>query len=401
MKVLQINAVYGISSTGRTTKELHEKLQEKGIESIVAVTKTNTTSDNLYFIGNKFDWKVHGFLSRLLGTQGYFSFSSTKKLLKYIEIEKPDVIHLRNLHGNYINVPMLLNYIVKEKIPVVITLHDCWFFTGKCCYFTDSNCDRWKEECGKCPSLKKWNKSWLFDRSKKMLLDKKNFFSKIDNLAVIGVSDWITDLAKDSILKNAKVVKRIYNWIDLSLCKPTESSLREELNLSDDFVVLGVSQTWSTLKGLNVFIEAAKVLPEYKFVLVGNMPKDVVLPNNIVSVGVVNKVEELVKYYSMADVFLNPSIQETFGKTTAESICCGTPVIGYNLTATPELIGKKCGIVVEEDLDLVIEAVNEIKEIGKQHFTKDCVEFANSNFSKELLIDEYIKIYKDFTNSKD
>ena len=395
MKVLQINTVYGISSTGRTTKELHEALQEKGIESIVAVTKTNTEGESLYFIGNKFDWKLHGLLSRIFGTQGYFSFFSTKKLLKYINKEKPDVIHLRNLHGNYINVPSLLKYISKEQIPTVITLHDCWFFTGKCCYFTDSNCDRWQRECGNCPALKKWNKSWFFDRSRKMLLDKKKYFSKIKNLAVIGVSNWVTDLAEQSILKDAKVVKRIYNWIDLAVCKPTESNIRTELNLDSDFVVLGVAQRWNQLKGLNIFIDAAKALPEYKFVMVGNMPKDIELPSNIISVGVVNKVEELVKYYSMADVFLNPSVQETFGKTTAEAICCGTPVIGYNLTATPELIGEKCGLIIDENIESVIRAINQIKEKGKQSFSTDCLDFALNNFSKEFLINEYINVYND------
>ncbi len=395
LKVLQINAVCGISSTGRTTMELNEALVEAGIESFVATAKTNKQADNLYIIGNKFDYKIHGFCSRFFGTQGYFSYLSTKKLLKFMSREKPDIIHLRNLHGNYINLPLLLKFIAKKDIATVITLHDFWLMTGHCCHYFDVDCDKWKTVCDKCPSLKKWNKSWFFDRSKKVFLDKKKYFSNIKRLAIIGVSDWVTNEANQSFLGNAKIVKRIYNWIDLDIFKPTKSEVRETLGLNNDFVVLGVSQKWSEAKGLAVFVEVANRLPDIKFVLVGCMPENICLPKNIISVGEVNNTAELVKYYSMADVFLNPSIQETFGKTTAEAIASGTPVIGYNLTATPELVGDRCGIVIETGVDNVVNAITAIKSRTKEYYTNNCRLFAEENFSKNKLTKEYIDLYKD------
>lgn len=398
MKIVQINAVYNISSTGRTTTELHNALLQKGHESYVLCSKTNKYGDmNVECISTEVDIKLHGLMSRLSGKQGYFSSCATRKIIKRLNEIKPDVVHLRNLHGNYINVPMILKYLAENNIATVVTLHDCWFFTGKCCYYTDDNCDKWQYGCGNCPALKKWNKSWLFDKSAEMLADKKHLFSNIEKLGVIGVSDWITNEAKQSILKDTKIVKRIYNWIDLQQFSPKDTmALRKDLNIENDFVVLGVSQYWSVEKGILKIIDVAKRMPECKFVLVGKMIESYDLPENVICIGLLSNADELAKYYSMADVLINPSVQETFGKTTAEAIASGTPVIGYNVTATPELIGVDCGIVLELDCetDEIVNAVKTIRSNGKKHYFENCINFAQNNFNKNNLIDEYIEVYK-------
>lgn len=404
MKILQINAVYGSSSTGRTTMELDNELLNQGYDSIIAVPKATKAKDNIYIIGNKLDRSLHGLFSRLLGTQAYFSTTSTKKLIGYIENEKPDVIHLRNLHGNYINLPILLKYIAKEDIPTVITLHDCWFFTGKCCYYTADGCDKWQTQCDNCPILQKYNKSWFFDRTKKMFNDKKELLGNIRCLAVVGVSDWIANEGKKSpIFAKARIIKGIYNWINLeAFCPQDTTALREEHNLKNEFIVLCVSHSWSAEKGLYKVIDLAKKMPHIKFLLIGKMPEGCELPENITSIGVVNSVEKLSAYYSMADVMLNLSVQETFGKTTAEAIATGTPVIGYNSTATPELIGNGCGKLLELDatIDEVATAVEEVKQKGKSAYFNTCVEFAKSNFDKNKLINDYIDLYKEMIEKK-
>lgn len=400
MKIVQINAVYKKSSTGRTTMELHYVLRTQEIESYVFAADSPVEEENVFLIGNQGDRKIHALLSRASGLQGYFSHGATRKLISQLEQIEPDVVHLRNLHGNYIHLPMLMDYLQKNKSAVVVTLHDCWFFTGKCCHYTEDSCLRWKESCGHCPALHKWNKSWLFDRSRKMLKDKKNWFTGIHRLAVVGVSDWITNEARQSLLGSASIVRRIYNWIDLDVFKPQDTAaLRQKLGLKSEFVVLGVSQVWDEKKGFSVFLDLARQMPDIKVLLVGAVPEGAELPANVLAVGTVNDTATLSQYYSMADVFFNPSIQETFGKVTAEAMACGTPVIGYNATATPELLGEGCGMVVQQGADSteIVEAVRTIQNGDARCLSEHCREYACRNFDKDKNIEDYIALYKELT----
>ena len=251
MKVLQINAVNGIRSTGRIITEISDYLNNNGHEGYVAYS-VGLAYMKGYQIGTSFDKKVHALCSRAFGNQSYYSRISTKKLIKYIANIRPDVIHLHNLHDNYINLKLLLDFLAIKDIPTVVTLHDCWFYTGKCTHYTVDNCYKWKIECGKCPRLRKDNKSWFFDRTAEMLVDKKEWFGSIPRLAVVGVSDWITNEAKDSLLSTGNIITRIYNWIDLDIFKPVgTTSLRKKLNLENKYIILGVSSGWSKAKGLD------------------------------------------------------------------------------------------------------------------------------------------------------
>lgn len=395
MKVVQINAVYEYSSTGRTTTEMHEYLCAKGIESYVFCTNQSNPSKNIFRFSSGLDMKIHSALSRLLGLQGMFSYFSTKKLLAKLEQIKPDVVHLRVLHSNCINLPLLLRYLAKHDIATVLTLHDCWYFTGHCCYFVDSKCNRWKEGCGHCPDLKNWNTSLFFDNSDKLLALKKKLFGEIKNLAVVGVSDWVTGFIKNSILKDAKIVKRIYNWIDISKFTPRDTkAIRERIGISEkDFVVLGVAQIWSTSKGLDSFIKLAQRCPDIKIAIVGKV-LETNLPDNVILLGVVSDTQQLIDYYSMADVFFNPSQRETFGKVTIEAMAAGTPAIVYKATASPELIKDECGYVVEiNDIESVINVLKEIENKGKEYYTENCRTYVFETFNRNVLMEKYLSLY--------
>lgn len=400
MRVLQINAVYNLSSTGRTTTELHKALLEKGHESYVAYSKTNKPDDeNLYKIGSLLDCKIHALLSRITGKQGYYSHIPTLKLLKYMDKIKPDIVHLRNLHGNYINIPMLLKYLAKNRISTVITLHDFFFITGKCVHFFSGECNKWQSHCEKCPNLDNGNITWVFDRTSEMFRDKKELLSAIPHLTFVGVSKWTADEAKKSpIAASSDEVMYIYNWIDLSKFTQKDSDLiKKEKGFENKFVILGVASGWGEKrKKVDDFIELAERLPDdSRIVLVGNMPEKIKLPENVVSVGATNSVDELIDYYNMADVFLTVSLAETFGKVSAEALACGTPVVCYNSTANPEIVGEKCGYVVEEnDLDGVMSAVNEIKSNGKAYYSEHCIAYAHENFDKDKNINKYIELYQ-------
>lgn len=400
MRVLQINAVYEKFSTGRTTKELHEAMIAKGIESFVACPDLASLSENAYKIGNKLDWKIHALCSRIFGKQGYFSWKATKGLLEYISQIKPDVIHLRNLHSNYVNLPMLLDYIAKENIATVLTLHDSWFYTGKCVYYIEYDCHRWQEQCGSCPALKGGNPSLFFDKSAEMLADKKRLFGNLQRLAVVGVSQWVTDDAARSILKDASMIQCIYNWIDLERFRPRDcSEFKTSMGLADKFVILGIAMTWIQGKGIHVFHALADLLPkDCQIVLAGDDSQVDQKHPKIKYLGTVKDIDMLAKLYAMADVFVNPTIQETFGKTTAEAMACGTPVIAFHGTATPELVGKdgSCGYLVDEnDARQYCERILQIKTQKKNAFAKAARSRAEKLFSKDRNIQQYCDIYEE------
>ena len=401
MKIVQINAVYEKYSTGRTTKEMHEYFLSQNIDSYVAAPDLNGCSINAYKIGNSFDRKLHAVFSRVLGLQGYFSIIPTFGLIRYLDRIHPNVIILRNLHSNYINIKMITKYIAKRKIPTIIVLHDCWFYTGKCVYYIEDNCDKWRQNCGNCPALRKGNTSLFFDRSRKMLTDKKKWFSEIDRLAVVGVSKWVSDDAAKSILKNA-VHTYIYNWIDLEKFKRRDQKvLKEKYGLENRIVVLGIAAIWSTSKGIGVFNELAdNMSSEYTVVLVGDTSNVREKKESIYYMGSIADVDKLIDMYSLADVFINPSIQETFGKTTAEAISCGTPVVAYNGTATPEIIGddESCGILInslnyKDYIDAIIKIVN-----SKVDYHSTCRKRAQKLFDKSTNIAKYMQLIQTLTN---
>lgn len=394
MRIVQINAVYGYSSTGRNVSEMHECFVQKGIESYVFTSDRDYPDSNVYRIGNNLDHKLHALYSRLFGLQGYFSKTSTKKVIAKIDKISPDVVILHNLHANYIHLPVLLDFLAKKNIATLLVLHDFWFMTGHCCHYTSIGCYKWQSECGKCPLLHTYNNSLFFDRSRKIYNDKKRLFMAIPRLGVVGVSKWVLHEAEQSFFKDAKLLDFIYNWIDLSVFYPRSTySLREDLGLStSDFVVLGVAQSWSQAKGLNQFIEVARSMPDIKVVLVGRLPSETFVPTNLLTVGEVNAPKKLAEYYSMADVFINPSIQETFGKVTVEALACGTPVIGSNTTATPELIPSQCGFTfLPNDIDDLLKKVALVREKGKMAYAEHCQCFAEENFGKEGQIKKYIE----------
>ncbi len=395
MKILQINAVSGIRSTGRTCTEMADYLNRNGHEAYIAYS-FGMPYEKGYKIGNYLEIKIHSQLSKVFGLQGYFSQHGTKKLIQYMDELKPDIVHLRNLHSSYINLRLLLTYLAENDIPTVLTLHDCWFFTGGCCYYSERECFRWQIDCRGCPGSGETGSGFFPWTAKKMYRDKKQLLGEVPRLAVVGVSDWITGEAKKSFLSSAKILRRIYNWIDMDVFKPVDAfSLRKKFGLEDKFIILGVASIWDNRKGLDIFIELSGRVPEeIAVMLVGNIDVRVKLPKNILNIKETHDAGELAGYYSMADALFNPSMEETFGKTTAEALACGTPVIVMNSTASPELVGDGTGYVLERaEPESVLSAVTEIRTNGKERYSGECVAFARKNFNMKDRIDDYLRVY--------
>ena len=351
MKVLFINSVYGRGSTGRIVSELGKAVEERGGEYKVAYGRGEKINDeHCYYIGNKINVYTHALLSRITDKAGFYSKSATKKLIRFIREYNPDIIHLHNLHGYYINVEILFKYLKEAfKGKVFWTLHDCWAFTGHCVHYTCAKCNKWQIQCSNCPEKGNYPASFLKDNSSSNYNRKKDCFSGISNMTVITVSQWLKCEVERSFLKHYPVIC-IHNGIDCEKFHPAESDIKEKLGIVNKKMILLVSDGWNDRKGWNKFLGVAEIAPlDWCFVIVG-VTKDQIstLPSNAIGYERIWEQEELIKLYSAADVFFNPSIEETFGLVTAEAMACGTPALVMNSTACPELIQDKgCGIVIE------------------------------------------------------
>lgn len=399
MNILQINAVYKRLSTGTNVYEMNQTFSAQGHRCVAAFSVGKVEDpEREYLIGGYIGQKLHALLSRVTGLQGYFSSWSTRKLLRYMDRFQPDVVVLNNLHANYIHLPMLLRYLAKKDIPTVAVLHDCWFYTGKCCYYSTVACSKWKTQCHRCPAKKQYNKSWFFDRSRKMFQDRKALFGAIDRLGVVAVSQWLLNEAQQApVFANARGKKRIYNWIDTTAFAPVDgAALRKKLGLEGKKILLAVAAAWEPRKGLDTLTWiAGQLQPEERLVLIGRMPKDMQMPANVLCIPAVADRQSLIEYYSMADVFLQPSLEETFGKVTAEAVSCGTPVVCFDCTANPELVGENCGAVVQAgDWEGMLQHTRTILSTGKEHYTHSCRSFALQQFDRHKILDQYMEVFQ-------
>lgn len=397
-KLLQINSVVNSGSTGRIVEEIAQVAMNSGWNSYIAYARNERSSQSeLIKIGDDLDIKFHGLQTRLFDRHGLGSKSATKDLIDRIKNIEPDIIHLHNIHGYYINIELLFKYLQNTKIPVVWTFHDCWPITGHCSHFTYVGCEKWKSQCFICPQKTDYPASWLIDRSKKNFNLKKEIFTSLPNLTMVSVSKWLSGILKESFLKDYPVII-INNGINTEVFKPsTGNAFRKKYHLEKKFLMLGVATNWSTRKGLKDYIELSKQLnSDYQILLVGLTQKQIdKLPDNILGITRTENVEELAEIYTTADIVLNLSYEETFGLTTVEGYACGTPSIVYNSTASPELIDVSTGIVVEPgDIDGLVIAIEEIKEKSKQFYTASCVERAHRLYRKEDRYREYIELYE-------
>lgn len=395
MKVVEINAVpYG--STGSIAYSIKKKCEEKNIEVYFAFSwtkhKRKTDSSGDILIGSFWDRLLHYLYCRITGIDGKKSYFVTKKFIKTLKKINPDIIHLHNIHGQFINYKLLFEYIRNSKVRVIWTLHDCWAFTGYCPHFETVNCYKWKNACSKCILLKE-KKYSLVDSSFYMYNMKKSLFTSLDDAIIVTPSIWLKKYVKESFLK-CYDIKVINNGIDLNVFKPIKSNFRKINNINNKFIILGVAYGWTNKKGLNTFIKLSRDLGEdYKVVLVGTNEKiDSVLPNNILSIHRTTSKRELVEIYSTSDIFLNPTLEDTFPTVNIEALACGLPVFTYDTGGSKEIIDKKSGLVFKKkNYKELIEGIRNYHKYQSIE-SRNCVKRAES-FDCNKKYEEYVKLY--------
>ena len=392
MKVLQINTVYPKGSTGKIAKGIHDICVEQGIDCVTAYRykESEMLDCDTITVSSYFDCHIHNRISRWTMLQGCFSYWKTRKFLCWVKKYEPDIVHLHNIHGSFINHKLLFRYLKKYHPKVIWTLHDCWALTGGCAYYDMVECDQWKTSCSSCLQ----NPGFL-DSSSFMHKCKKEWFSGISNMTLVANSKWTASQAKLSYMKQYPI-KVIYNGIDLSVFQPTESNFRSKHGLENKKIVLGVAFDWGNRKGLDVFIELSKRLPQnYKVVLVGtNDWIDKQLPDYILSIHCTQNQRELAEIYTAADVFVNPTREEAFGLVNIEALACGTPGITFRTGGSPECYDKTCGVVVEKnDTDAMEREIKRICE-QKPYDPVSCIKFAQK-FEMYDRYNEYVDLYKE------
>lgn len=397
MKVLQINSVCGVGSTGRIATDLHQILIEQGHESYIAYGRDFPKNcDQAIRIGTKIDNYAHVALTRIYDKHGFGSKKATKQLITKIEQLAPDVIHLHNIHGYYINIELLFNYLKKANKRVVWTLHDCWAFTGHCAHFDFIHCNKWKTGCNNCPQKNTYPSSWVNDNSNDNYVMKKELFTGIKSMTIVTPSKWLANLVKESFLSEYPI-KVVNNGIDLDVFRPTKSDFRKKFSLENKFIILGVANTWSKSKGLEHFIELSNEINNNEvIVMIGLTQKQLDnLPNNIIGLKKTHNIIELAKIYSTADVFLNPTLEDNFPTTNIEALACGTPVITFDTGGSSENINDKCGIVVEKNsTNALKKAIEIVYEKRKSSYIDFCIRRSNQLYSKIDRFNDYVSIYK-------
>ena len=398
-KLLIINVTANSGSTGRIAEEIGQTAIDNGYETYFAYGRIARESKcNVIKIGNSLNVKFHGIESLLFDNHGFSSRIATKRFIRRIEEIKPDIINIHNIHGYYINVKILFEYLSKTSIPVVWTFHDCWPFTGHCSYFDRYNCTKWQTECHHCPNKKGYPSSLFIDNSKNNFNRKKKLFSNINNLNIVTPSHWLTNISKQSFLKEKNIVT-IHNGTNLNVFNIRDGKMRDELNLNDRKVVLGVASIWDKRKGLDDFIKLNELLSEeYKIILVGlNKKQKESLPANIIGIERTESVHELAELYSMADVFVNPTYSDNFPTTNIEALACGTPVITYKTGGSPEAVDEKTGVVVEQgNINQLKEAIELIAK-NKGEYSENCRERAVNLYNKQDRFNDYIKLFNSLT----
>lgn len=397
MKVLLINSVCGIRSTGRICTDIADILLENGDECRIGYGRGGVPQcyDRIAVsIGNRMDLAIHVLGTRLFDNTGFFSRTATRKFLRWVDCYQPDLIHLHNIHGYYLNIEMLFRYLKEKKIPTIWTLHDCWAFTGHCSHFAAQGCQKWIEQCGCCPLCGEYPASWLVDGSRDNYRRKKELFCGVEKLRIVTPSDWLRGCVAQSFL-GEYVANTIQNGVDLSVFRPTESDFVKTHHLENKRIVLGVASAWTWHKGLADFYRLAHMLDDrFQVVLVGLSADQMKsMPDNILGVQHTDSVRELAQIYSAAYVHVSMSQEETMGLTVIEANACGTPVIVFNRTALPEIVTPDTGVVLKECTPEAVKQTLMDTDFSKNRYRSSCIAHAY-RFEKKKMYNKYIELYR-------
>jgi putative colanic acid biosynthesis glycosyltransferase len=393
MKILQINTTANRGSTGRITEWLGHTFLDAGHDSCIVYGRHEARSrSELMRVGGPLDLVGHGLVSAALSRHGFGSLRATRQACRSIKAWNPDVVLLHNLHGYYIHIEFLFDFLSSLECPILWTLYDCWAFTGHCTYFDDVGCTRWQTRCHNCPKLHKYPYSFGWDRTTRNFEDKRLIFNMPICMELLVHSDWLAGLVRKSYL-NKYPLHVSPSGVDLSIFHPGAST-RSPM-WPGKKIILGVASRWDARKGLDDLLALAKRFPpDHLVIIVGwskGSRKD--MPSNVMPISRTDSIHELAAYYARADVFVNPTYQDNFPTVNLEALACGTPVVTYRTGGSPEAIDDKTGVVVDKgDLDGLLRAVQSVLAHPRAAWRASCRRRAERLYNKEDRYADYLRI---------
>jgi glycosyltransferase involved in cell wall biosynthesis len=404
MKIAQVDVNYNLTSTGKIVAQLVSGLEEMGHSAIACYGRgPDFEAKNVHKISSNAEVLLHVLGTRLTGLTDHFSPLSTRRLIGHLENFRPDVVHLHDLHGYFLNIPLVVDFLKINRIPTVWTFHCEFMYTGKCGYAFD--CEKWKTECGVCPSLKEYPKSLFFDFTTHMFHEKQKMFSNFEKLYLVAPSEWLANRMRKSIVKD-KPIGVIHNGLDINIFRRRlTTKIKSHLGLTNEFIILSVgADLMSERKGGKWVLELAKRNSDKNifFVMVGVDKEPDQIPSNVKVISRVLDQDILAEYYSMADVLLLTSERETFSMVCAESLACGLPIIGFDSGAPKEVALPGFGkFVPYGDIGALETLLSSVKagQAGLKS-PEECERFARDRYSKESMIKSYVSIYQKLINNQ-
>lgn len=358
MKIAYLNT-YSNGSTGRIIGGLKEICHDNDIEAISIYSRGPQLNDETSYRHHcKVEFYLDALCTRFFDAHGLGNIFNTISIIRRLKRLNPDIIHLHNLHGYWINYPLLFLFIKKQRIKVIWTFHDCWHFTGHCTHFDYVKCDKWKNGCNHCIQTREFPSSYL-DFSARNYSLKKKYFTSVKEMIIVTPSAWLKEKVKQSFLKDYRI-EVIHNGIDISVFKPSSNTKIRADILKQGYhaIVLGVAATWTERKGLEIIQEVAKKRNDCFFVVIGSATEEQRLKlANIIYIDRTENVNELKDWYSAADVLAQPTLEDTYPTTNLEAIACGTPVVTFATGGSEEIVLESgCGLVTKDRTAKSLEA---------------------------------------------
>lgn len=396
MKILQMNCWFGEGSTGKIVLALHEYLKKHNNESYVLYGLGEKKTDSCAFrVTPKLIRKCQSLRARITGYPYGGCIWGTISAIHYLKRIKPDLVHIHCINGYMVNIYKVLEYLKRKKIPTVLTNHAEFMYTGGCTHAVE--CEKWKTGCYSCTRIKQEHPiTYFFDRTENEWKRMQRVYQGFGKLYICNVSDWVTSRAKQSPFYQGHLVTTVFNGLNTDVFhykEPKPEKRDSKRNLRVIHVTPGFGDK---IKGGEHVLEMAGRLPDVEFCIVGDSNGVSTTFKNVKFLGRAKSQEELAEYYSSADVCLLTSLRETFSMVTAESLCCGTPVVGFKAGGPESIALKQYSTFVTQGDDNALEQA--LRSMLNQKVSKNTISNeACKQYSEEKMCAQYSEIYKEIS----